>query len=348
MSKNDFYELLGISRDASDSEIKKAYRKLAMKYHPDKNPGDEDAEKKFKEVSEAYAILSDSEKKAKYDKYGSVDFSGFSDDIFNSFSDIFQGFGFDSMFGGRRQQQHARRGDHIAVPVTMRLEDTLSEFKTKTAFKRLIICEKCSGNGYEDEKDVSTCPSCDGTGELKFQAGPMIVVQPCKSCGGQGKVITKPCNLCNGHGVRPELKEVNVTIPAGVLEGDQIKLDNLGNFSPGCDLPGNAYITIEFAKHPNFERDGSDIYSVVSLDVDEAILGTKIKVPGLKEELDVEIPTGMQTHTVYPFPGKGLINGVNSNHRGTLYVQAQVAIPKNLSPDERELIINFQKLRKKV
>ena len=347
MQAPDYYSVLGVSKDASAEEIKKVYRKLALKYHPDKNPDNPEAEKKFKEASEAYAILSDPEKREKYDKYGSADFSGFPEDIFSSFSDVFQGFGFDSFFGGRRQRQHVRRGSHISVPVSVTLVDTLSETDAKIAFKRSIICESCEGNGYSDEKDICTCQNCQGNGEVTFQAGPMTVVQPCRTCGGLGKVISKPCNLCVGQGVRPELKEVSVKIPAGVLEGDQIKLANLGNFSPACDLPGDAYIVIEFVNDPSFERDGSDLYSVVELNIDEAILGTSVKVKGLGEELELDIPASMQTHSVFPFSGKGLINGVNSNHRGTLYVQAQIVTPKTLSKDQRELIVKFQKLRKK-
>jgi len=352
VASHDFYELLGVSKNSSDSEIKKAYRKLAMKYHPDKNPDDEEAEKKFKEISQAYAVLSDSEKKSNYDKYGTADFSGMPEDIFSSFSDIFQGFGFD-IFGGRRKRSSSasarpRTGGNIGIGVEVSFREALRGCKKRVTFQRNLSCDACDSKGYQSESDISTCEQCKGTGEVAFQTGFMSVVQNCRTCGGAGKVITTPCSLCSGQGLRPEIKDVTVNIPAGVLEGDQIRLQGLGHFAPNCGEPGDAYAQIILQENDRFDRDGSNLYTAMQIPIEAAILGNELEFDGIDEKITVKIPPGTQTHSVFQFKEKGLLNGAGSGHRGTLHVQIHVLTPTNLSSDELGLIRKFKQLREDI
>ncbi len=348
MASHDFYELLGVSTDASDSEIKKAYRKLAMKYHPDKNPDNEEAEKKFKEVSQAYAVLSDAEKRANYDRYGTADFSGIPDDIFSSFSDIFQGFGFD-IFGGKRSRSSsrpkARKGPNIGIGIEVTFREALKGCKKRVTFQRNLLCDSCKSKGYQDESCVANCEKCDGTGKVAFQTGFMSVVQDCRACNGAGKVITKSCNLCGGQGLRPEIKDVDVNIPTGVLEGDQIRLPDLGHFMPGCDLPGDAYIQVILEKHDRFDRDGSNLYTAMQISFEDAVLGNELEFEGVDEKITIKIPPGTQTHKVFQFREKGLLNGTGSGHRGILHVQIHVVTPTDLTNEQLDLIEKFKQLR---
>ena len=351
MASHDFYELLGVSKDSSDSEIKKAYRKLAMKYHPDKNPGDEEAEKKFKEISQAYAVLSDAEKRSNYDRYGTADFSGMPDDIFSSFSDIFQGFGFD-IFGGRRSRQsqrpQKRTGGNIGIGLEVTFLEALKGCQKRVTFQRNILCDACDSKGYQDESCISKCEQCDGTGEVAFQTGFMSVVQNCRTCGGAGKVIATPCSLCGGQGLRPEIKDVNVSIPAGVLDGDQIRMKGLGHFAPDCAESGDAYVQVILQENDRFDRDGSNLYTAMQISFEDATLGNELEFDGIDEKITVKIPPGTQTHTVFQFKEKGLLNGAGSGHRGTLHVQIHVLTPTNLSNDELDLIRKFRQLRENI
>jgi molecular chaperone DnaJ len=345
----DFYDLLGVSSDASDSEIKKAYRKLAMKYHPDKNPDDEDAEKKFKEISQAYSVLSDADKRSNYDRYGTADFSGMPEDIFSSFSDIFQGFGFD-MFGGRRTRgsrarAEPKKGSNIGIAVEVSLHEALRGTQKRITFQRNLLCDACDSKGYQGENSISECGPCKGAGEVVFNTGFMSVVQSCRTCGGAGKVITTPCSLCSGLGYRPEIKDVNVSIPAGVLERDQIRLEKLGHFAPNCSEPGDAYAQVVFKDDSRFDRDGSNLYTAMEVPLEDAILGSELEFNGVDEKIIIKIPPGTQTHTVIPFKDRGLLNGVGSMHRGTLHVQIHVLTPTNLSDEEIGLIRKFKQLR---
>ena len=353
MKSSDFYELLGVSKDAQDSEIKKAYRKLAMKYHPDKNPDDKGAEKKFKEISQAYAILSDPKKRNNYDKYGTTDFSGMSEDIFSSFADIFQGFGFD-IFGsrasrgsrsGRRTDPRRKKGGNIGIGVEISFHEALRGSQKRITFQRNLLCDACDNKGYQGEDSISTCDSCQGTGEVTFNTGFMSVIQNCRTCGGAGKVITKACSLCSGQGFRPEIKDVNVTIPAGVLEGDQIRLGKLGHYAPNCAEPGDAYAQIVFQEDPRFDRDGSNLYTAMEVPLEDAILGSELEFEGIDEKIIIKIPPGTQTHTVIPLKDRGLLNGAGSSQRGTLHVQVHVLTPTNLSDEELGLIRKFKQLR---
>lgn len=351
METSNFYDLLGVAKTAPDSEIKKSYRKLAMKYHPDKNPDDADAEKKFKEVSQAYAVLSDSEKRSNYDRYGTADFSGVPEDIFSSFSDMFKGFGFD-IFGSKtsrssRTSPRHKKGGNIGIGVEISFHDALRGSQKRVTFQRNLLCDGCDSKGYEGENSISTCKPCKGTGEVAFNTGFMSVIQNCRSCGGAGKVITKPCSLCAGQGFRPEIKEVNVSIPAGVLEGDQIRLAGLGHYAPNNAEPGDAYAQIIFQEDPRFDRDGSNLYTAMEVALEDAILGSELEFDGIDEKIIIKIPPGTQTHTVVPLKERGLLNGAGSRNRGTLHVQVHVLTPTNLSDEELGLIRKFKQLRNK-
>ena len=349
MESSDFYELLGVSKDAQDNEIKKAYRKLAMKYHPDKNQDDESAEKKFKEISQAYAVLSDPEKRSNYDRYGTADFSGMPDDIFSSFSDIFQGFGFD-IFGGRGSRassarSKSKKGNNIGIGVEISLYEALRGVQKRITFQRNLLCDACDSKGYKGENSIARCDPCKGSGDVVFNTGFMSVVQNCRTCGGAGKVITSPCSLCAGQGFRPEIKDVNVSIPAGVLEGDQIRLEKLGHFVPNCTEPGDAYAQIVFQDDTRFDRDGCNLYTAMQVTLEDAVLGSELEFDGVDEKIIIAIPPGTQTHTVIPFKAHGLLNGVGSSLRGVLHVQIHVSTPTNLSDEELGLIRKFKQLR---
>ena len=352
MQVSDYYNTLGVSRDASQIDIKKAYRKLALKYHPDRNQADAEAEKNFKEVSEAYSVLSDEEKKKQFDTFGTVGDmnSGFSGDIFDHFSDMFQGFGFGDIFGNQRRstgRQAQTRGTNVNQSIDITLEDVLNGASKKVQIKRNVSCEQCSGSGAKDAKSVKSCNQCRGAGEVAFKAGFMTVVQPCQSCSGKGKTIEEPCNLCVGSGSRPEIKSVDIAIPKGVPEGIQMRVAGYGNFEKGSSVPGDAYVDINVLHDSRLERNGHNLFTVKQIEIEQAILGCKIEIDGIDEKHTLDIPAGMQTHTDFKIDGKGLPTEINSTQRGDLYVQIHVLTPQNLSSESIKFIRHFEQTRKK-
>ena len=353
MQACDYYKMLGVSRDASESEIKKAYRKLALQYHPDRNQNNPEAEKRFKEVSEAYSVLSDKEKKRQFDTFGTVGEmgGGFSGDIFEQFSDMFQGFGFSDMFGGGQRSRSGRRaqtkGTNIHHTINITLLDILNGTNKKVQIKRNVSCDTCDGTGAKDEESIKSCHQCSGAGEVAFKAGFMTIVQPCPTCSGSGKIIETPCNLCAGLGHRPEIKSVDMDIPKGVPEGIQMRVAGHGNFEKGSTVPGDAYVDINVLNDNRFERNGSNIFTVRQIEIEQAILGCKINIEGIDEKHMLDIPPGMQTHTDFKIDGKGLPIEINSTRRGDLYVQVHVLIPQNLSQEARDIIRDFEQIRKK-
>lgn len=355
MSKKDYYDILGVSKDASDSEIKKAYRKRAMKFHPDRNSEDPDAERKFKEASEAYEVLSDSEKRQRYDQFGHQGLNGgfggrggagFEDigfeDIFSRFSDIFGG---GDPFGGGGQSRGRRSPGQPGSDMKLRIELSLEEIafgtEKKLKVKKQIKCDACNGTGAETESDFETCSTCDGMGQVrqvrKTMLGQMVNVQPCPECGGEGRIITKKCSKCHGEGRYRGEEKVQVRVPSGVSEGNYITMRGQGNAGKRGGEAGDLVVLIEEKEHEHFERDGNDIYYDLVLSVPDAILGTEVKVPTLKGQAKIRIEEGIQPGKLLRMKEKG-IHGLKRSGIGDQYVRVNVYIPKDLTDEEREHI----------
>lgn len=352
--KRDYYEVLGVEKSAGASEIKKAYYKLAKKYHPDVNPGDAEAEKKFKEINEAYAVLSDEEKKAKYDQYGhaafenggagggyGAGFEGFDfGDIFSSFfgggSGGFGGFG-----GGGNRRSAPMRGEDIYARITLSFEEAVRGCKKDVSFGRVQKCEDCSGSGAKKGSSVETCKKCGGSGQIRVQQrtmlGMMQTVRDCDECRGKGKIIKEPCTNCRGTGYVKVSKTFSVTIPAGIDDGQNISISGMGNEGRNGGPAGDLIIAVSVRPHAVFERDGSDIYCEVPINYWEAVLGDEIEIPTLEGKEKFTVPEGTQTGTTFTLRGRG-INRVNSTVRGNLYITVKVDVPKNPNAKQKELL----------
>ena len=352
--KQDYYETLGISKGASDDEIKRAYRQMAKKYHPDMNPGNAEAEQKFKEVNEAYEVLSDADKRAKYDQYGHAafdpssgfggggGFGGFDFDMGDIFSSFFGGG-----FGGSRSQSRANApiaGDDIGVRVVLSFEEAAFGCKREVTYARVQKCGDCSGSGAKKGTSPEKCTKCGGRGTVTVQQrtafGMMQSTKACPDCGGTGKIIKTPCENCRGKGYVKINKKLDVTIPAGIDDGQRIALRGQGNEGRNGGPAGDLVIQVSVRPHAIFERDGNDIYCEVPLTFAEAALGAKIKIPTLEGEIDYEIPEGTQTGTMFTIKGKG-ITAVNSRSKGNLYVKVVVETPKSMNAEQKKLLRAF-------
>jgi molecular chaperone DnaJ len=348
--KKDYYRLLGIKKDASQEEIKKSYRKLAIKYHPDKNPDNPDAELKFKEVSEAYAVLSDPEKKKNYDMYGHdgipQSFTGFDPrDIFGHFENMFGGF--DHPFGGGGRWKNVRqRGSDTRFKVNVDLEEVLSGCNKKVLIKKIISCQNCDGQGFKDRSDTSRCGTCKGSGRIQQTVrGFITVASVCHSCAGHGFVVVRTCQACHGSGTIKERKDINVSIPPGIHTGNVLKLSGMGNKEATAERAGDALIELEVSEHPKFHRKDSDIHSNASISYSEAVLGTKISVGCLDGKSSIVIPRGIQPGETVEIKNEGLPKKINSSDRGSHYVHISINVPKEISQEERELIEKLESLR---
>ena len=349
MSKLDYYDVLGVSKDASEDEIKKAYRKKAMKFHPDRNSDDPEAERKFKEASEAYEVLGDEQKRQRYDQFGHRGVNGgggaagFEDigfeDIFSRFSDIFGGD-----FGGGRSRSRGRRssgqpGSDMKLRIELSLEEIAFGTEKKLKVKKQIKCDECNGTGAESEEDFEMCGTCNGTGEVrqvrKTMLGQMVNVQPCPECRGEGRIIRNKCSKCHGEGRYRGEKTVKVNVPSGVSEGNYITLRGKGNAGKRGGEAGSLVVLIEEKEHEHFERDGNDIYYDLVLSVPDAVLGTEVQVPTLKGKAKINIEPGIQPGKLLRMSEKG-IHGLNRSGIGDQYVRVNVYIPKDLSDEERE------------
>jgi molecular chaperone DnaJ len=354
MAKKDYYDILGVSKNADADAIKKAYRKVAMQYHPDRNPGNKESEEKFKEAAEAYEVLSDADKKARYDRYGhaGVDpnnmgggFQGRSaEDIFSHFGDIFGDGGspFESFFGGSsRTRSTGQKGSNLRIKVTMTLEEVLSGVNKKIKVKKQKTCYNCNGSGAKDSSSVSTCGTCSGSGYVKQVRntfmGQMATTSVCPTCNGSGKKITAHCNVCRGSGVVMDEETIDLEIPAGVEDGMQLSVRSKGNAGPNGGPAGDLLITIEVAEHPHFIRDGQNIIHDLYINFADAALGTNVEVPGLTGKLKIKIPEGTQSGKVLRLKGKGLPS-VQAYGEGDLLVNVNVWTPKILNAQERELV----------
>ena len=349
MSKQDFYDVLGVSKEVDSNSLKSAYRRLAMKYHPDKNPGDSEAEKKFKEISEAYEVLSNPEKKAAYDQYGHDAFTGpgggqggFSEGFgsgFGSFSDIFEDFFGDAT--GQRNNERLKRGEDLKYEMSITLRDAYLGVKKEISYDTLVSCTSCSGTGSENKDGIGSCGSCRGSGRIRASQGFFTVERTCPACGGSGQVITDPCRECNGEGRQRKNKNIEVSIPAGVEEGSRIRLAGEGTAGQNGAEDGDLYIFISIVSHELFDRDGTNIFCSVPISIYEASLGGSVEVPTVSGgRAKVKIPAGTQSGDQLRLSGKGM-PALRSVSFGDMIITLNVEIPKNLSQKQKELLKEF-------
>ncbi|MGL5380834.1 molecular chaperone DnaJ [Clostridium sp.] len=353
MANKDYYASLGIEKGASDDEIKKAFRKLAIKYHPDKNQGNKEAEDKFKEINEAYQVLSDPEKKARYDQYGTADFdgSGFGAGGFGGFdfSDM-GGFGdiFDSFFGGGggggRRRNGPQRGDDLEYNLTLTFEEAVFGAEKEIAINRSENCEACRGSGAKPGTSPKTCPTCNGSGQVRVQRqtplGSFVSTSTCDKCGGKGSVIEEPCTSCSGRGQTRKNRKITVNVPAGVDTGNVMPLRGQGEHGKNDGPPGDLYIRINVTPSKKFVRKGNDIYIDAHISMAKAALGTEITVATVDGDVKYNVPSGTQSGTLFRLKGKG-VPKVNSSGRGDQYVKVVVDIPKSLNDKQKEALRMF-------
>ncbi|MBA2422679.1 MAG: molecular chaperone DnaJ [Chitinophagales bacterium] len=360
-TKRDYYEVLGVSKNAASDEIKKAYRKVAMQYHPDRNPGDKSAEEKFKEAAEAYEVLSDTEKKKRYDQYGHAGMSGNAgfgggaggmrmEDIFTNFGDIFgdmQGSPFEAFFGGRGTRERTRgvRGGNLRIKVPLTLQEIAKGAHKSLKVKKYVPCETCSGSGAKDKTSFHTCTACKGSGVIRrvqnTVLGQMSTTTTCPTCNGEGQVITAKCNTCHGEGRVYGEDTIQVDIPAGVAEGMQLSMSGKGNAGERAGSPGDLIIAIEEEDHGDLKRDGNNVAYELYISFIDASLGTGIEVPTIEGKARIKIKPGTQAGEIFRLKGKGLPN-VNAYGSGDQLIHVNVWVPKELNNEERNLL---EKLR---
>ncbi len=347
MTKTDYYEVLQVSRTASDGELKTAYRKLAMQFHPDRNPGDKAAEERFKECSEAYQVLSDPDKRAAYDRYGhaGVGGGGPQGNPFANAQDLGDIFGdlFGEMFGGPgqgRTRSRAQKGRDLRFDQTIDFAEAVFGKEIEVSVRRMEPCGTCDGIGTKSSKGPAVCRTCGGRGQVRFQQGFFSVARTCTNCGGTGQVITDPCPTCHGDGRQERMHTVRVSVPAGVEEGTRIRYSGGGDAGRFGGPAGDLYIVLTVKPHPFFERDGNDLHCVVPISFTQAALGDEITIQTLESDFRLKIPEGTQSGKEFRLRGKG-VPYLNEHGRGDLIVEVQVQTPKKLTRDQRELIRQF-------
>jgi molecular chaperone DnaJ len=356
MSKRDYYEVLGVERSASDQQIKSAYRKLALKYHPDRNPGDKGAEERFKEAAEAYSILADAEKRSIYDRFGHAGVAGagagagFDPTIFADFSDIFAGlgdaFGLGDIFGGRRRRGGPQRGADLRYDLEISFDESFGGAETSIQIPREETCETCSGSGAAPGTSPETCAQCRGTGQLRYQQGFLTVARPCPNCRGTGRTIARPCSTCRGVGRVGRERKLTVKIPAGIATGQRLRLQGEGEHGSAGGPPGDLYVVVHVQEHAFFHRDGDDLYCELPLSFPLAAMGgmAKVPTPDGKQE-DLHIPAGTQVGARFKLRGHGMPHVTGRGH-GDLHVIARVAVPKKLTKEQKGLLDAFAKTLK--
>ena len=358
MAKRDYYEVLGVQKSATKDEIKKGYRKLAIQYHPDKNPGNKEAEDKFKEATEAYEVLSDDEKRQIYDQYGFAGLDGmggagaggFNAGNFRDFDDIFGDFGsvFEGFFGGggRRSARSNEpcQGANLRYDLEISFQEAVFGTKQEISFTHDETCTTCSGTGGAKGSSRKTCPTCQGAGQVRRSAGFFSVAQPCPACHGAGSVIDNPCNDCNGTGVKAKKRKIIVTIPAGVDDGKRIAIPRQGNVGRNGGAPGDLFVFIHVKPHESFERSGQDLYCAIPVTVPQAALGTDLYVTALDgKKIKVKIPAGVQNGKLLRLKDEG-VPIINSNKKGDLYIKVIIQTPSRLSQKEKNLYEELEKL----
>jgi len=352
VSKRDYYEILGISRTATDVEIKSAYRKLAMKYHPDRNPGDEAAEEKFKECAEAYAILADGDKRSAYDRFGHAGVSsaaggaGFDPSVFSDFGDLADilgnMFGFGDLFGGGRRRGGPQRGADLRYDMEIPFEEAARGSETTVQIPRQETCEACKGSGAAPGTTPQTCSQCRGQGQVRFQQGFFTVARTCPQCRGTGRTIGKPCHTCRGNGTVARERKITVRIPAGIATGQQLRLQGEGEAGAAGGPPGHLYVVVHVQEHEFFRRDGVNLFCEIPVHFTTLALGGEIQVPTLDGSEKVKVPEGTETGTTLRLRGKGLPD-VNGRGKGDLFATVQVQTPRKLTREQRHLIEQLAK-----
>jgi molecular chaperone DnaJ len=345
VSKRDYYEVLAVPRTATEQEIKSAYRKLALKHHPDRNPGDKTAEEQFKEAAEAYSVLADTDKRHLYDRFGHAGLggaaTGFDPNTFTGFEDILGGlgdiFGFGDVFGGGRRRAGPQRGADLRYDLEISFEEAAKGTETSIQIPRQETCETCSGSGAAAGSKPTTCPQCHGRGQLRYQQGFFTVARTCGQCRGTGSVIAKPCTTCRGAGRVQRERKLTVRIPAGIATDQRLRLSSEGEAGPGGGPPGDLYVVIHVQDHPFFERNGNDLYCEIPLNFPTLALGGGIRIPTLDGEETFDIPEGTQTGTTFRVRGKGMPD-VSGRGRGDLLVTVKVITPKKMSKDQKKLL----------
>jgi molecular chaperone DnaJ len=351
MAKRDYYEVLGVDRGADKDTLKKAYRKLAMQFHPDRNPGDEEAERKFKELNEAYDVLKDDEKKAAYDRFGHAAFEGGGprpggpgfEGFSGGFADIFEEMFGEFMGGGQRRGANQGRGSDLRYNMTVTLEEAFNGKQAEIRVPTSVTCDVCEGAGAEKGSRPVACPTCGGRGKTRTQQGFFTIERTCSACGGQGQVIENPCRSCNGSGRQRKEKTLSVNIPAGVEDGTRIRLSGEGEAGMRGAPPGDLYLFLNVQPHPIFQRENAEIFCRVPLEMVTAALGGTIEVPTIEGgRAKVQVPSGTQGGRQFRLRGKGM-SILRSPSRGDMYVEVAVETPVNLTDRQRELLEEFQK-----
>jgi len=358
MAKEDYYELLGVGRDASEEDLKKAYRKKAVQYHPDKNPGNKQAEEKFKEISHAYEVLKDPQKRAAYDRYGHAAFEGPGaagargpagggfHDPFDIFREVFGGGGggiFDEMFGGGGGGGGGRDGADLRYDLEITLEEAARGVEKELSFRKAVVCDRCDGSGAEPGSKRVTCPTCGGAGQIRRSGGIITFRQTCPTCGGAGTRVEKMCSQCRGEGRVPKTTKVNVRIPAGVDTGSRLRSVGNGEAGVAGGSPGDLYIVLTVREHEIFERQGQDLFCEIPIKFTLATLGGSIEVPTLFGRATLKIPASTQSGTTFRLRGKGMPS-LRGGTQGDQLVRVHVEVPTSLSGEQRRLLEEFARV----
>jgi len=347
VSKRDYYEILSVGKEAGDQEIKGAYRELAKRYHPDRNPDDPGAEEKFKEASEAYSVLSDAQKRAAYDRFGHAGVQGaggpasYNPEAFADFGDILGDFfGFGDLFGnagGGRKRTRAQRGEDVRYDLELSFEDAMFGMSAEIQVPRMERCERCKGAGSEPGSGPSNCPTCHGRGEILYQQSFLSIRRTCSTCNGSGQIIRNPCSECHGHGYRQVQRKLKVSIPAGVDDGNRLRLAGEGQPGANGGPSGDLYVFLKVKEHPFFERHENDLHCTIPLNIAQASLGCEIEVPTLGQPHKLKIPEGTQNAAQFKLRHQGVAI-LNSGARGDLYVHVSVKMPTRLTREQRKML----------